>query len=79
MEEKGDTDEEDVNVGGLDDVGVALPALCDFCAGLALACAVGRATFMPLAAKLFGTVALTLASSTQLAAEERRNSVKAKE
>lgn len=67
-------------------VDVALPSLCGHPpagkgvpTGLALAGGPGSATptRSPLAAKLFGTMALTLASSTQLASP-KRSSVKAK-
>ena len=56
------------------------PACSGDPAGLALASELGSNTpiLSPLVAKLMGEVLLTFASSTQLAEEEKRNSVKAK-
>ena len=70
-----------------DATGVALAALggqppagSGVCAGLALAGALGTAapSCSPLAAKLLGAVAVTLAYSEQLAVAAKRSSVKAK-
>ena len=67
-------------------VGVTLPTCCGqppgsgVPAGLALAGGMGSTTLArtPLATKLLGAAALTLASSKQLAAGTQRSSVKAK-